>query len=212
MKLDIKPSTALMVGGIVLAVAFLVIAIISPASLDKMLGPSDELSDQMKKEMERQKAIEAGARPDARPGPEEKMKSGAVTPTPLPEETAPAGEGQIRGDERIPKPECISRDQVAKIIGASEEARDGRVIEISGAPDGSRIMVAYRKKTFIGIGSAENQIEGILRRGLRNRFPDHLIRSVKVRSEGNKSVSRDGQTVNVEVLLIETWQAGCRWP
>lgn len=212
MKLDIKPSTALAIGGIVLAAAFLVIAIVSPASLDRMLGPSDELSDQMKKEMERQKKIEAGARPDARPVLEEKAKSGAVTPTPLPEETAPAGEGEIRADDRIPKPECISRDQVVRIIGASEEASDGRVIGISVTPDGSGVMVAYRKKTFMGMGSGENQIEGILRRGLRNSFSDHLLRSLKVRSDGNRSFNRDGQIVNAEVLLIETRQAGCRWP
>ncbi len=212
MKLDIKPSTALVVGGITLAGAFLVTAIVSPGSLDRILRPSEELSDQMKKEMDRQKAIEAGGRPDARPGPEEKTKSGAITPTPLPEVAAPAGEGAIRGDGRIPKPECISRDQVAKVIGASEEAREGRVIEISGAPDGARIMVAYRKKTFMGVGSGENQIEGILQRGLRNRFPDQLIRSLKVRSDGNRSFNRDGQIVNAEVLLIETRQAGCQWP
>jgi hypothetical protein len=212
MKLDIKPSTALMVGGIVLAVAFLLIAIVSPTSLDRMLGSSDELSDQMKKEMERQKKIEAGARPDARPAPEEKTKSGAITPTPLPEETTPAGGGEIRADDRIPNLECISRDQVAKVIGASEEAREGRVIGMSATPDGSGIMVAYRKKTFMGMGSGENQIEGIIRRGLRNRFADHLIKSVKVRSDGDKSFSRDGQIVNAEVLLIESLQAGCRWP
>jgi hypothetical protein len=212
MKLDIKPSTVLVVGGIVLAGAFLVIAIVSPASLDRILRPSEELSDQMKKEMERQKAVEAGGRPDARPGPEEKTKSGAITPTPLPEETLPAREGEMRGDERMPKPGCISRDQVINIIGASEEARDGRVIGISLTPDGSQVMVAYRKKTFLGVGSGENQIEGILRRGLRNRFTDDLIRSVKVRSDGNRSFRQGERNVNAEVLLIETRQAGCRWP
>lgn len=212
MKSGIKPSTALAVGGIVLAGAFLVIAIVSPASLDRIFRPGDAFNDQIKREMERQKAIEAGGQPDARPGPEEKTKGEAITPTPSPEETAPAVEAEARGEERIPKPECISRDQVIKIIGASEEARDGRVIGISGAPDGGRILVAYRKKTFMGIGSGENQIEGILRRGLKNRFPDHLIRSVKVRSDGNRPFNRDGQIVNVEVLSIENQQAGCQWP
>jgi hypothetical protein len=40
MKLDIKPSTALAIGGIVLAAAFLVTAIVSPASLDRILHPA----------------------------------------------------------------------------------------------------------------------------------------------------------------------------
>jgi len=210
MKLDIKPSTALAVGGITLAGAFLVTAIVTPESLDGILHPGEERSDQIKKEMERQKEIDADGQSSARLRPEEETKSAAITPTPLPEETAPALEGKIRGDER--KPECISRDQVVNIIGASEEAREGRVIGISVTPDGGRIMVAYRKKTFLGIGSGENQIEGILQRGLRNRFPDRLIKSVKVRSDGNRSVRRGAQNVNVEVLEIETLQAGCRWP
>jgi hypothetical protein len=211
MKLDVKPSAALAVGGIILAGAFLVTAIVSPESLDGILRPSDERRDSIKREMERQKAPEAGGRSDARLGPEEEAKSGAVTPTPLPEETAPARE-EIRGDERIPKPECISRDQIVNIIDASEEAREGRVIGISATPDGTQIMVAYRKKTFLGIGSGENQIEDILRRGLRNRFPDHLIQSVKVRSDGNRSVRQGERIVNVEALIIENRQAGCRWP
>ncbi|MGH9751669.1 MAG: hypothetical protein ACREA2_02710 [Blastocatellia bacterium] len=212
MKLDIKPSTALVVGGITLAGAFLVTAIVSPESLDGILHPSDERSASMKKEMERQKGIDADGRSDARPGPGGETKSGPITPTPLPEETAPGWEGKAQGDERIPKPECISRNQVVNIIGASEEAREGRVIGISVTPDGGRIMVAYRKKTFMGIGSGENQIEGILQRGLRNRFPDRLIKSVKVRSDGNRSVRRGSQNVNVEVLVVETLQTGCRWP
>ncbi len=212
MKLDIKPSIALMVGGIVLAGAFLVTAIVSPASLDWILRPSDERNDSLKREMERQKAIKPDGRSDARPGPEEETKSGAITPTPSPEETIPAREGERRGDDRIPKPGCISRDQVINIIGASEEARDGRVIGISVTPDGSRIMVAYRKKTFLGIGSGENQIESILQRGLRSRFPDQLIQSVKVRSDGNTSVRQGERNVKAEALSIETRQAGCRWP
>jgi len=212
MKLDIKSSTALAVGGITLAGAFLVTAIVSPESLDGILHPSDERSAPIKKEMERQKEIAADGRSDAQLRREEETKSGVITPTPLPEETAPAWEGKIRGDERIPTPECISRDQVVKIIGASEEAREGRVIGISVTPDGGRILVAYRKKAFLGIGSGENQIEGILQRGLRNRFPDRLIKSVKVRSDGNRFVRRGAQNVNVEVLEIETLQTGCRWP
>ena len=211
MKLDIKPSTALAVGGITLAVAFLVTAIVSPESLDGILRPSDERRDSIKREMERQKTVEAAGRSDARPGSEEETKSAAITPTPSPEETMPAGEREMRGDERMSKLECISKDQVAHIIGASEEAREGRVISISATPDGARIMVAYRKKTFLGIGSSENQIESILRRGLKSRFPDQLIQSVIVRSDGNRSVRQGERNVNVEVLLIETRQAGCRW-
>jgi hypothetical protein len=212
MKLQIKPWTALAVGGITLAGAFLLIAIISPQSLDRILHPGDERNDQIKQEMERQKGIAADGRSNTQPGGEGESKSGAMTPTPSPDEAARSGEGEVRGDERIPKPECISRDQVVNIIGASEEARAGHVIGVSVTPDGSRIMVAYRKKTFLGIGSGENQIEGILKRGLRNHFPERLIKSVKVRSDGNKSVRRGDQNVNAEVLLIETLQSGCRWP
>ena len=212
MKLGIKPSTALVAGGITLAVAFFLIAIFSPESLDRILHPGDERSDQIKQEMERQKGIAADGRSNTPPGREGESKSGAMTPTPSPEEAVRSGEGEIRGGEQIAKPECISREQVVQIIGASEEAREGRVIGINVTQDGSRIMVAYRKKTFLGIGSGENQIEGILRRGLRNRFPDRQIKSVKVRSDGNRSVRRGAQNVNAEVLLIETLQAGCRWP
>lgn len=212
MKLHIKPWTALAVGGITLAGAFLLIAIISPQSLDRILHPGDERNDQIKQEMERQKGIAADGRSNTQPGGEGESKSGAMTPTPSPDEAARSGEGEVQGDERIPKPECISRDQVVNIIGASEEARAGRVIGVSVTPDGSRIMVAYRKKTFLGIGSGENQIEGILKRGLRNHFSERLIKSVKVRSDGNKSVRRGDQNVNAEVLLIETLQSGCRWP
>lgn len=190
-KLDIKRSTALALGGITLAGIFLLIAIIRPASLDWIFRADKESSDQIKKEMERQK----GSNADAKPG---EKKSGAITPTASPEETAT-------------KPGCISRDQVVKVIGASEEAREGRVIWTTVNPEGSRVIVAYRKKTFLGIGSGENQIEGILRRGLRNRFPDSVIKSVRVRSNGNKSVRRGGQNVNAEVLVIEPLQAGCRW-
>lgn len=200
-KLDIKPSTALAVGGITLAGAFLLTAMISPGSLDWILGADKQRSEQIKKEMERQKGIDASGQSGARPGQEEGTKSGAITPTPLPEE-----------DKRTQKPDCISRDQVVKTIDASEEAREGRVIGISVTPDGHRIMVTYRKKTFLGIGSGENQIEGILKRGLRNRFPDRLIKSVKVRSDGNRSVRRGDKNVNVEVLEIATLQAGCQWP
>jgi hypothetical protein len=212
MKLNIKPWTALVVGGITLAVAFFVTAIVSPASLDWILHPGEERSDQIKKEMERQKGIDAHGRSDPQLGREEGTKSVAITPTPLPEETVRALEGKTQGDERIPKPECISREQVVRAIGESEEARKGRVIGIGVTPDGGRIMVTYRKKTFLGIGSGENQIEGILQRGLRNRFPDHLIKSVKIRSDGKRYVRRGDQNVNAEVLVIETLQAGCRWP
>jgi hypothetical protein len=212
MKLDIKPSKALAVGGIMLAGAFVLIAVVSPEYLDWILHPSEERSDQIKKEMERQKGIGSEGRPDARPGREEGANSGAMAPTPSPENTVGAGEGEIRVDERIPKPECISRDQVVKAIYASEESRAGRVIWVNVTPDGGRIMVAYRKKTFLGIGSGENQIEGILRRGLRNSFPDRLIKSMKVQSDGKRSVLQGERNVNAEVLVIEPMQAGCRWP
>jgi hypothetical protein len=212
MKLDIKPLTAFAIGGVTLASAFVITAIVSPKSLDWILHPGEERSDQIKKEMERQKGSDPNGRSDPKLKPEGESKSGAMTPTPSPEVTGQSGEGEIRGDERIPKPECISRDQVVKIIGASEEAREGRVIWITVAPDGHRIMVAYRKRTFLGIGSGENQIEGILRRGLRNQFPDRLIKSLKVQSDGKRSVRQGVQNFNAEVLEIETLQAGCRWP
>jgi hypothetical protein len=204
--------TALAVGGIILAGAFVVTAIVSPKYLDWILHPGEERNDQIKKEMERQKGIDPNGQSDPKLKREGESKSGAVTPTPAPQETVRAGEGEIRGDGRMPKPECISRDQVVKIIGASEEAREGRVIWINVTPDGRRVMVAYRKKTFLGIGSGENQIEGIIRRGLRNRFPDRLIKSVKVRSDGKRSVLQGAQNVNAEVLEIETLQSGCQWP
>jgi hypothetical protein len=207
----IKPATALVVGGILLAGAFVVTAIVSPKYLD-WIFPGEERSDQIKKEMERQKGIDPNGQSDPKLKREGESKSGAITPTPTPQETVRAGEGEIRGDERMPKPECISRDQVVKIIGASEEAREGRVIWINVTPDGHRIMVAYRKKTFLGIGSGENQIEGIIRRGLRNRFPDRLIKSVKVRSDGKRSVRQGFQNVKAEVLEIATLQSGCQWP
>jgi len=208
MKSDIKPSKALAVGGILLAAAFVLIAVVRPESLDWILHPSEERSDQIKKEMERQKGIGS----DARPGREEGVNSGAMAPSPSPEKTVGAGEGEIPVDERIPKPECISRDQVVKAIYASEEARAGRVIWVSVTPDGGRITVAYRKKTFLGIGSGENQIEGILRRGLRNNFPDRLIKSMKVQSDGKRSILQGERNVNAEVLVIESLKAGCRWP
>jgi hypothetical protein len=212
MKPDSKNSKALVVGGIILASAFVITAIVRPKSLDWILHPSEERSDQIKKEMERQKGIGSDGQPGAQPGKERGANSGALTPTPSPEETVLAGGGEIRVDERIPKPECISRDQVVKAIYASEEAKAGRVIWISSAPDGGRIMVAYMKKTFLGIGSGENQIEGILRRGLRNSFPDRLIKSVKVRSDGKRSFLQGERNVNAEVLVIEPLQVGCRWP
>jgi hypothetical protein len=208
MKLDIKSSKALAAGGIMLAGAFVLIAVVRPEYLDWILHPSEERSDQIKKEMERQKGIGS----DAQPGREEGANSGDMAPTPSPEKTVGAGEGEIREDERTPKPECISRDQVVQAIYASEESRAGRVIWVSVTPDGGRIMVAYRKKTFLGIGSGENQIEGILRRGLRNSFPDRLIKSVKVRSDGKRSVQQGERNVNAEVLVIEPMQARCRWP
>jgi hypothetical protein len=64
-------------------------------------------------------------------------------------------------------------------------------------------MVDYKKKTFLGIGYGENQIEGILRRGLRSRFPDRFIKSLRVRSAGNRRLRRGDQDVKVEVLEIE---------
>jgi len=208
----IKPATALVVGGIILAGAFVVTAIVKPKYLDFILHPGEERNDQIKKEMERQKGDDPNGRSDSAQRREEGAKSGAITPTSSPEVTGQSGNGEIRGDERIPRPECISRDQVVKIIGASEAAREGRVIWITVAQDGHRIMVTYRKRTFLGIGSGENQIEGIIRRGLRNQYPDRLIKSLKVRSDGKRSVRRGLQNVNAEVLGIETLQAGCRWP
>lgn len=204
MQIDIKPSKALAVGGIILAGAFVLIAIVRPGYLDWILRPGEERNDQIKKEMERQKGAGSDGQPDASPGREKEANSGAMAPTPSPENPAQA-------DEQIPKPECISRDQVVKAINASEEARAGRVLWVSVTPDGGRIMVAYRKKTFLGIGSGENQIEGILRRGLRNSYPNSLIKSVKVRSDGKKSVMQGDRNVNAEVLVIEPLQAGCRW-
>jgi hypothetical protein len=212
MKPDIKKSKALVVGGIILASAFSIIAIVSPKSLDWILHPSEERSDQIKKEMERQKEIGSDGQPDARPGKEGEANSGAMAPTPSPEAAAPAGEGEIRVDDRIPKPECISRDHIVNAIYASEEAKAGRVIWVNVTPDGGRIMVAYIKKTFLGIGSGENQIEGILRRRLRNSFPDRLIKSVKVRSDGKRSVLRGERSVKAEVLVIDPLQSGCRSP
>lgn len=215
MERKIKPLTALAIGGITLAVAFVVTAIVSPGALDRILHPGDERNDRIKEEMERQKRSDPNGGSDDRLKREEKTKSAAITPTPSPEETAQPeepGKEDVRGYERIPKPECISRDQVIRIISASEEAREGRVIGINVTSDGGRIMVLYRKKTFLGIGSGENQIEGILRRGLRNSFSDRLIKSVKVRSTGTRSVRRGSQNFNAEFLEIETLQAGCQWP
>jgi hypothetical protein len=205
MKRDIKPTTALAIGGIILAGAFFVIAIVRPESLDWILGADEQSNDRIKQEMERQKGIDPSGRSDARTEGGGDTKIGAVTPSPSPTE-------ENQGDERITKPECISRDQVVKIIGDSEEAREGRVISVSVTQDGNRVMVAYRKRTFLGIGSGENQIEGILRRGLRNHYPNRLIKSLKVRSEGKRSVRQGAQNVNVEVLAIEAQQAVCRWP
>jgi hypothetical protein len=210
-KSKIKPSTALAIGGIALAGVFVTIAIVRPGTLDWVLHPGDERNTRIKEEMERQKGSDTSAQSDDQLKQEDKTKSAAITPTPSPEEMTPAGEGNTGEYARIAKPECISRDQVVKIISASEEARDGRVFEINAAPDRGEIMVAYRKKTFLGIGSGENQIEGILRRGLRNRFPDRLIKSVKVRSSGTRRFQRGSENLKVEVLEIETLQAGCRW-
>lgn len=212
-KRNIKPATALVIGGITLAGVFVVIAIVRPGTLDSILHPGDERSATIKEEMERQK----GSSPDAKSGeglkPEDKTISAAITPTPSPEELAPqAAEGNLERYEPLLKPNCISRDQVVRVIGASDEARDGRVMEISVTPDRGEIMIAYRKKTFLGIGSGENQIEGILRRGLRNRFSDRLIKSVKVRSAGTRRFQRGDENVKVEVLEIDSLQAGCRWP
>jgi len=202
MQIDKKPTKALAVGGIILAGAFVLIAIVRPGYLDWILRPGEERNDQIKKEMERQKGTGSDGQPDASPGREKEANSGAMAPTPSPEKMV---------DEQIPRPECISRDQVVKAINTSEEAMAGRVIWVSVTQDGGRIMVAYRKKTFLGIGSGENQIEGILRRGLRNSYPDSLIKSVKVRSDGKKSVLQGDRNVNAEVLVIEPLQAGCRW-
>jgi hypothetical protein len=211
-KRKIKPLTALVIGGIALAGVFVVIAIVSPGSLDRFLHPGDERNARIKDAMERQKGSDPGGQSDDKLKREEKPKSDAITPTPSPGETTPAVEGNAKEYERISRPECISRDQVINIIGASEEAREGRVIEIGGAQYGGGILVTYRKKTFLGIGSGENQIEGILRRGLRNRFPDRFLKSLKVRSAGTRSVRRGAENVKAEVLEIETLQAGCRWP
>jgi hypothetical protein len=200
MKLDIKPSTALAGAGIILAVAFIVIAIVSPASLDWILGADEQSNDRIRQEMERQKGIDPSGQSDARSGQGGETKIGAVTPSP-----SPTGEGHGV------TPECISRDQVVEVIGDSEEAKEGRLIWVNVTQDGNRVMVAYRKRTFLGIGSGENQIEGILRRGLRNHFPDRLIKSLKVRSEGKRSVRQGAQDVDVEVLAIEPLKAGCRW-
>ena len=206
-KSKTKPRTALAIGGIILAASFVVIAIVRPGTLDWFLRPSDERSAAIKAEMERQKGSDTSAKQ------EEKGTSASITPAPSSEGTPPAAEdGNAGGYERIAGPDCISRDQVARIIGASEEAREGRVVEIRVAPDRGEIIVAYQKKTFLGIGSGENQIEGILRRGLRNRFSNRLIKSVKVRSAGTRRFQRGEQDLKVEVLEIETQQAGCRWP
>jgi hypothetical protein len=205
MKLDIKSWKALTFAGIILAGAFFVTAIVKPEYLDWIIHPGEDTNDQIKREMERQKGIDPDGSSGARSGEGGEAKSGAVTPTPSPGETVRSGEGD-------PKPECISRDKVVNIIGASKEAREGRVFGINVTPDGRRITVAYRKKTFLGIGSGENQIEGILRRGLRDLSSDRLIKSVKVRSEGKRSVLRGNQYVKVEVLLIEPLQAECSWP
>lgn len=212
MKQNIKPLTALVIGGVALAGVFVAIAIFSPGSLDRFLHPSDERNARIKDAMERQKGSDPGSQSDGALKQGEKPKGDAITPTPSPEETAPEVDGNAQGYEPILKPECISRDQVIKIIGASEEAREGRVIEVGGSQYGGAIFVTYRKKTFLGIGSGENQIEGILRRGLRNRFPDRFLKSLKVRSAGTRSVRRGSENVRVEVLEIETLQAGCRWP
>jgi hypothetical protein len=212
-KPKIKPVTALAIGGIAIAGASIVLAIVSPGSLDWLLRPSDQRSAQIKAEMERQKASDANAQSKQA----EKAAGEALTPTPSPtipplEEPTQAEDGNTREYERIPRPGCISLDQVVSIIGESEEARAGRVVGIRVAPDGGRVMVAYRKKTFLGIGSGENQIEGILRRGLRNIFSNRLIESLKVRSTGTRSVRRGADNVKAEVLEIESLQAGCRWP
>jgi hypothetical protein len=198
-----KTPKALAIGGIILAGGFAVIAMVKPEYLDLVLHPGDERNERIKKEMERQKGIETSGQPSPSPGPGNESKGATVTPTPVPEETASVDEEEARGSDLIPRLECISGDQIVKIIDASDEARDGRVFGISGATDGSRIMVDYKKKTFLGIGSGENQIEGILRRGLRNRFPDRLIRSLRVRSAGNRRLRRGDRDVKVEILEIE---------
>jgi hypothetical protein len=210
MKLNTKSAKVLAIGGIVLAGAFVVTAIVRPGSLDWILHPGDERNDRIKEEMERQK----GSDPNDRLKQEEKTKSAEASPTPSPEEeeTPQPGEREAQGNDRIPGPDCISRDRVISIISASEEAREGRVIGISVTPEGDRIIVDYRKKTVLGIGSGENQIEGILRRALRNNFPDRLIKSMKVRSTGTRSLQRGSHDVKAEYLEIESLQTGCRWP
>jgi hypothetical protein len=215
MERKIKPLTALAIGGIIIAIAFVVTAIVSPGSLDRILHPSDETNSRIKDEMERQKRSDPNGQSDDSLKREEKTKSAGITPTPSPNETAQPeepGKEDARRYERIPMPVCISRNQVIRTISASEEAREGRVIGINVTSDGDRIMVVYRKKTFLGIGSGENQIEGILRRGLRDSFSDRLIKSVKVRSTGNRSVRRGAKNFNAEFLEIESLQAGCQWP
>src|SRR5262245_38985409 len=124
MKLENKSSKALVVGGIILAGAFVLTAIVRPQYLDWILHPGEERNDRIKEEMDRQKGIGS----DARPGQGEQANSGAKTPTPSPEMTAQAGDEEVQID---PKPGCIPRDQVVKTIYASEEARSGRVIWVS---------------------------------------------------------------------------------
>ncbi len=209
MKFEFTPSTVLSMIGVGLAVAFLFVAIFRPHSLDWLLDPSDERSAHVKREMEREKAdAQPGASPPQLNRPEEEPQREEISP-PLPAEPPPL-------EQPIPEPqsraECISRDQIMRAIVGSEEAREGRVISLGVTPDGSRIMVAYRKKTFLGIGSGENQIEGILRRGLKDLYPDRMIRSVKVRSDGKRSVQRGERNLSAEVLEIESLQAGCQWP
>jgi hypothetical protein len=210
MKLEFTPATVLSVIGVVFAVAFLIVAIFRPQSLDWLLDPSDERSAHVKREMERKKGdAPQSSSPPQFNRPEEERDRGGTSPPPLPAEPAPL-EQLMPGPQT--RPGCISREQILRVIGASEEASEGRVVSLGVTPDGSRILVAYRKKTILGIGSGENQIEGILRRGLKDRFPDRMIRSVKVRSDGKQSVQRGEQNISAEVLEIETMQAGCQWP
>jgi hypothetical protein len=210
MKPAAKTSIVLAIGGIIVAGAFAATAVLKPEYLDRVLHPGEEKNEQVKKEEESKKEIDPDTKlvppdktSDGSPDePENEAKGGSSIPELVPEKTARAGELENRGDTRISDPDCVSRDQIVRVIGASEEARGGRVVGIRVTPDGNRIMVDYRKKTFLGFGSGENQIERILQRDLRKRFPDSLIRSLTVRSAGKRSVRRGDQNINVEALEI----------
>src|SRR5215467_13914687 len=102
MERKIKPSIALAIGGIILAVAFVVTAIVSPGSLDRILHPGDERNDRIKEEMERQKGIDPNGQSDDQLKRGENTKSAPITPTPSSGETEQAeetGKEDLRGYE-----------------------------------------------------------------------------------------------------------------